>query len=161
MFRHLCVCLWDTTVRLTKRMELPLGICTRRDTHARTHGPLSRTTRVSRCQKCKTNLDFTEATDSEWQWHQLGQMQVCISLQTDNHASTPPLPPNQQHQSTEGSWTQRDYTKNVLSVAVGMSDYLTNCYYYCWINITQVDGYCCRYQRDMGRLWLVTSGIST
>jgi len=29
--------------------------------------------------------------DSEWQWHQLGQMQVCTSLQTDNHASTPPL----------------------------------------------------------------------
>jgi len=30
----------------------------------------------------KTNLDFTEARDSEWQWHQLGHMQVCISLQT-------------------------------------------------------------------------------
>ena len=28
---------------------------------------------------------------SEWQWHQLGHMQVCISLQTNNHASTPPL----------------------------------------------------------------------
>ena len=37
------------------------------------------------------NLDFTEARDSEWQWHQLGRMQVCTSLQTDNHASTPPL----------------------------------------------------------------------
>jgi len=46
---------------------------------------------VSRYQKGKTNLDFTEARDSEWQWHQLGYMQVCISLQTDNHASTPPL----------------------------------------------------------------------
>jgi len=33
-------------------------------------------------------MDFTEARDSEWQWHQLGHMQVCISLQTDNHAST-------------------------------------------------------------------------
>ena len=50
---------------------------------------------------------FTEARDSEWQWHQVGHMQVCISLQTDNQASTPPLsfftdqmpflPPNQQH----------------------------------------------------------------
>jgi len=29
--------------------------------------------------------------ESEWQWHQLSHMQVCISLQTDNHASTPPL----------------------------------------------------------------------
>jgi len=46
---------------------------------------------VSRYQKGKTNLDFTEATDSEWQWHQLGHMQVCTSLQTDNHASTPSL----------------------------------------------------------------------
>ena len=41
----------------------------------------------------------------------MGHMQVCISLQTDNHASTPPLciftgrmpflPPSQQRQSTE------------------------------------------------------------
>jgi len=55
------------------------------------NGPFSRTTRVSRYQKGKTNLDFTEATDSEWQWHQLGHMQVCTSFQPDNHASTPPL----------------------------------------------------------------------
>jgi len=40
-------------------------------------------------QNGKINLDFTEARDSEWQWHQLGQMQVCTSLQTDNHACTP------------------------------------------------------------------------
>jgi len=46
---------------------------------------------VSRYQKGKTNLDFTEARDSEWQWHQLGRMQVCTSFQTDNHASIPPL----------------------------------------------------------------------
>ena len=46
---------------------------------------------VSRYQKGKTNVDFTEARDSEWQWHQLNHMQVCTSLQTDNHASTPPL----------------------------------------------------------------------
>ena len=39
----------------------------------------------------KTNLDFIEARDSEWQWHQLGRMQVCTVLQTDNQASTPPL----------------------------------------------------------------------
>ena len=55
------------------------------------NGALSGTTRVSRCQKGKTNLDFNKARDSEWQWHQLGHMQVCTSLQTDNHASTPPL----------------------------------------------------------------------
>jgi len=46
---------------------------------------------VSRYQKGKTNLDYTEAKDSEWQWHQLGHMQVCTSLQTDNHASTTPV----------------------------------------------------------------------
>jgi len=43
---------------------------------------------VSRYQKGKTNQDSTEARDSEWRWHQLGRMQVCTSLQTDNHAST-------------------------------------------------------------------------
>jgi len=62
--------------------------------HTHTHpfnGPLSRITQVSRYQKGKTNLDFTEARDSEWQWHQLGHMQICTSLQTNNHASTPPL----------------------------------------------------------------------
>jgi len=37
---------------------------------------------VSRYQKGKTNLDFTEARDSEWQRHQLGHLQVCTSLQT-------------------------------------------------------------------------------
>ena len=55
------------------------------------NGPLSRTNRVGRYQTGKTNLDFTEARGSEWQWHQLGHMQVCTSLQTDNHARTPPL----------------------------------------------------------------------
>ena len=55
------------------------------------NGLFSRTTWVSRYQKGKTNLDFTGARDSEWQWHQLGHMQVCTSVQTDNHASNPPL----------------------------------------------------------------------
>ena len=63
-------------------------------TNTHTHpfnGPFSGTTQVSRYQKGRTNLDFTEATDSDWQWHQLGQMQIWTSLQTDNHASTPQL----------------------------------------------------------------------
>ena len=55
------------------------------------NGLFSRKTWVSRYQKGKTNLDFTGARDSEWLWHHLGHMQVCTSLQTDNHASTPPL----------------------------------------------------------------------
>ena len=76
------------------------------------NGLFSRTTWVSRYQKGKTNLDFTGARDSEWQWHQLDHMLVCTSLQTDNHASTPPLfftgrmpflSPNQQCQKNEGT----------------------------------------------------------
>ena len=68
---------------------------------------------MSQYQKGKTNLDFTEVKDSEWQWHQLGHMQVCTLLQTDNHTSTtalsfftgqmPFLLPNQQCQSTESN----------------------------------------------------------
>ena len=46
---------------------------------------------MSHYQKGKTNLDFTEEGDSEWQWHQLGHVQVSMSLQTDNNVSTPPL----------------------------------------------------------------------
>jgi len=46
---------------------------------------------VSRYQKGKTNLDFSEARDSERQWHRVGHMQVCTLLQTDNHTSTSPL----------------------------------------------------------------------
>jgi len=86
--------------------------CRSLNTYTRLTAPFSVTTRVSRYQKGKTNLDFTEARDSEWQWHQMGHMQVCTSLQTDNHASTPTsqfftgrmsfLAPNQQRQSTEG-----------------------------------------------------------
>jgi len=43
------------------------GMCHPSHTHP-FNGPLSGTTRVSRYQKGKTNLDFTEARDSEWQW---------------------------------------------------------------------------------------------
>ena len=81
---------------------------------------------MSHYQKGKTNLDFTEARDSEWQWHQLGLMQVCTSLQTDNHASNPPLkfftgrmpflPPNQQRQSTEGTINTLIQRKTIYAV---------------------------------------------
>jgi len=72
---------------------------------------LSGTTQVSRHQKGKADLDFTEARDSEWQWHQLSYMQVCTLLQTDNHPAPhhsvfyrpDALPATQQQcQSTEG-----------------------------------------------------------
>ena len=96
------------------------------------NGPFSGTTQVSRYQKSKTNLDFTEARDSEWQWNQLGHMQVCTALQTDNHASTPPLsflqagcsscrPTNsvkalKARQSTEGN-QQHQSTENATDIA--------------------------------------------
>ena len=89
------------------------------------NGPFSGTTQVSqlsRYQKGKTNLDFTEARDSEWQWHQLGHMQVCTSLQTSIQASTPPLRFLQARclschttNSTEGIIIIRHYNKCVMS----------------------------------------------
>jgi len=100
-------------------------------THTHTHPfncPFSGTTRVGRYQKGRTNLDFTEARDSEWQWHQLGRMQVCTSLQADNHANTPPLsfftgrmpflPPNQQRQSIEGKPQVHMRIKQYLGPAI-------------------------------------------
>jgi len=80
--------------------------CARAHTHTHTHTHTQK-------QIGKTYLDFTETRDSEWQWNQLGHMQVCTLLQSDNHASQYPttqfftsqmlfLMPNQQCQSTEG-----------------------------------------------------------
>jgi len=58
--------------------------------HARTHAhtqPFYGSLDFVR-DKTKTNLDFTEARDSEWQWHQLGHMQTCTSPQTDNRPAS-------------------------------------------------------------------------
>jgi len=59
-------------------------------THARTHththtfnGPLSGTTRVSQYQEGNTNLDFTGARDSEWQWA------ICKSAPHSRQINTP------------------------------------------------------------------------
>jgi len=41
---------------------------------------------VGRYQKGKTNLDFTEARDSEWKWHQLG---ICKSAPCSRQITTP------------------------------------------------------------------------
>ena len=67
-------------LHLAQLMPLPLTVSC--FSKIQFNGPFSGTTRVNRDQKGKTNLDFTEAGDNEWQWHQLGQMQVCTSLQT-------------------------------------------------------------------------------
>ena len=56
------------------------------------NGPLSGTTQVSRYpREVKPIWILLKQRDGEWQWHQLGYMQLYTSLQTDNHASTPPL----------------------------------------------------------------------
>jgi len=41
---------------------------------------------VSLYQKGKTNLDFTKARDSEWQWHQLA---ICKSAHSTSQITTP------------------------------------------------------------------------
>jgi len=53
---------------------------------------MSGTTRVSRYKEGKTNLDFTEARDSEWQWHQLGTCKSAprsrqVTMPTPHHSS--------------------------------------------------------------------------
>jgi len=95
-----------------------------RRTHTHT---FNGTNHVSWYQKGKTNLDFAEARDSERRWHQLAHMQVCISLRTDNHASTTPLkfftgrmpflPPNQQHQTLWSIWYCNIISYENLSLA--------------------------------------------
>ena len=91
---------------------------------------------MSRYQKGKTNLDFTEARVSEWQWHQLGHMQVCTSLQTDSHASTPLLSffagrmpflmHNQLHQCTEGTWKMTNELKEEKSLMLPLLQCVQN-----------------------------------
>jgi len=66
---HVYVDLW----RIFTHTHTHARARTRTRTHARTHTRLTALFRdylgVSRYQKGKTNLDFTEARDSEWQWH--------------------------------------------------------------------------------------------
>ena len=88
----LCLPLACLSTQLHCLKNCPRSLITSDSLHwnTRTHpfnGPFSGTTHVSQYQKGRTNLDFTEARDSEWQWHQLGHMQVCHLLQTTTPAS--------------------------------------------------------------------------
>jgi len=56
------------------------------NTHTPFNGPFSGTTQVSWYQKGKTNLDFTEARDSECQWHQLA---ICKSAPRSRQITMP------------------------------------------------------------------------
>jgi len=77
--------------RLSLIQQIGRSITTVTQTHTHPfNGPLSGITRVSRYQKGKTNLDFTEARDSEWQWHQLGHMQtICTCCRQKTTPATP------------------------------------------------------------------------
>ena len=112
--------------------EANLGNCGKHEarTHTHTHpfnGPLSGTTWADRYQKRKTNLDFAEARDSEWQLHQQGHMQVCyrqIAMPAPHRSvfyRPDPLPVAQPSaQSTEGSETitaQSVYTRETSATA--------------------------------------------
>jgi len=75
------------------------------------NGLFSGTTQVSRYQKNKTNLDFTEARDSGISWAicKYASLHLAPDRQPYQHPTTPfftgrmPfLPPNQQRQSSEG-----------------------------------------------------------
>jgi len=56
-------------------------------THHTFNGSFSRTTWMSWYQKGETNLDFTQARDSEWQWHQLGHQSAPLSRQITTPAT--------------------------------------------------------------------------
>ena len=72
---------------MEERLRTDLFLPTHTNTHTHPfNGPFSRTTQVGRYQKGRTNLDFTEARDSEWQWHQLG---ICKSAPRSRQITMP------------------------------------------------------------------------
>jgi len=53
------------------------------------NGPFFGITQVSQYQKGKTNLDFTEARDREWQWHgPHASMHLAPDRQPDQHPTS-------------------------------------------------------------------------
>ena len=79
-FLSTLVCHFASVTSLTSKRQMTQSIwcySNHRSTHTHTH------TRLMALILLKQ--------ESEWQWHQLGRMQICTSLQTNNHASTPPL----------------------------------------------------------------------
>ena len=75
-------------VTLTKKPLIYIFTCIR---HTHTfNGPFPGLPRWAGTRKVKP-IWILLKQESEWRWYQLGHMQVCTLLQTDNHASTPPL----------------------------------------------------------------------
>jgi len=56
--------------------------------------------------------------DIEWQWHQLGRMEICTSPKTDNHASIPSLNFLQEGPSCQPTnsvgWLSKHWRQNTL-----------------------------------------------
>ena len=116
-----------TQTRMHARTHTHARTHARMHTHTHTHlfnGPLSGTTPVSQYQKGKTNLDFTEARDSEW--HGIISWAICKSAPRSRQITMPVphhslfyrpdalLPPNQQRQSTKGNlWNLKMYTWDI------------------------------------------------
>ena len=75
---------------------------------------------MSRYQKGKTNLDFTEARDSEWQWHQLEHMHLapdrCQHLTTQFFYRPDALPAAQPTASKHLRHLQLIITASIISV---------------------------------------------
>ena len=117
------------------------------------NGPFSGTTQVSRYQKDKTNLDFTEARDSERQWHQLGKSAPRsrqITMPAPHHSvfysRMPFLPPNQQRQNVtkSGAFTSKDRKKSFSGCLVGVSAWQ-----------------CCRFSAGYGTMCTIARLYST
>ena len=104
----------DSVVQPTpQRTLLQLPYTRQQLTYSHIHTFFQDYPRWASTRKVKPIWILLKKRQSEWQWHKLGYMQVCTSLQTDNHTSTSPLkfftgrmpflPPTQQRQSTESN----------------------------------------------------------
>ena len=86
-----CLYSWSTWLD-SIRQHTHAHACTHTRTHTHAHlfnGPLSGTIWVRRYQTGKTNLNFTEARDSEPQWHQLECWTICKSAHHPRQITTP------------------------------------------------------------------------
>jgi len=113
------------------RTNFEYHIHTYTHTHIHTfNGVFSRTTWVSRHQKGKQFWILLKQEMMGWQWHQRGHMQIiCTTLQTDNHASTPPL---NFLQAGCSSWRPTNSVKALKAVEYHMSWLIT---YQCVIDV--------------------------
>jgi len=140
-------------VRQSETDVLPLCHATRYrllQSYTHTHpfnSPFSGTTRVSRYQKRKTSLDYTEARDREWQWHKL---HLAPDRWPCQHPTAqfftgrmPFLSPNLQRQSTEGKIIERLLQSCCTS--------LCGCELWCLSD--EVQGLCTAWRKSIRKIW--------